>query len=542
MTLLNDQVRAICWAQAKVVYNRFAGGGSAGGRATYWISGLIWYGTFSFLAWVAASALPALNERATLATALTGVLFLATLFWQLIPVMLASTGVSLDLRRLMVYPIAPARLFAIEAVLRFSTGIEVMIVLAGIAIGLARSPLTPTYAPALLVPFIVFNLALSAGVRDLLTRLLARRGVRELVIFALVLISALPQLLVMLFPPEQWHSSYLKYLKRLPELPLPWQPAASLAAGVNSAMAWAGLLLWPALAMWFGWSQFQRGLRWDASEAQTETAVAAASGTTSWKDAFFTLPGRFFPDPLAALIEKELRFLTRAPRFRLVFFMGFSFGLIIWIPLAMGRHRGGAFSENILVWVSLYAALLLGEVLFWNVFGFDRSAAQAYWAMPVRFSTVLVAKNVAAVFFLLTEITIVTAVVLALRIPFPHSKIPEAYAVTLLVCVFLLAVGNLASTHYPRPVDPAASWRRSSSGRVQGMLLLVYPVLAIPVALAYLARYAFDSELAFYGVLATAFAVAGLTYRVSLDSAVSTAERRREEILAALARGDGPMA
>jgi ABC-2 type transport system permease protein len=542
MSISNDQIRAILWAQLKVVYNRMSGGGSLGGRVVYWISMVFWYGLFSFLAWLAATTIPTLRSRETLATVLASILALGTLFWQLIPVLLASTGMSLDLRRLMVYPIPPQSLFGIEVLLRASTGVEVLIVLAGIGAGLAGSRLAPWYAPLLLIPFIVFNLALSAGVRDLLTRLLARRGMREVVVFLIVSISALPQLLVTFFPPEQWKHSYVSYLQRLATIPLPWQPAAALSAGPATAVAWLGLLGWPALAVWFGYSQFQRGLHWDASAVNASRRPAAPKGRASWMETFYTLPGRVFRDPLAALIEKELRFLSRAPRFRLVFFMGFSFGLIVWIPLVMGRHRAhGAFSDNILVWVSLYAALLLGDVLFWNNLGFDRMAAQAYWAVPVRFSTVLVAKNITAVFFLLAEITIVTAVVLALRIPFPPQKIPEAYAVTLLMCLFLLATGNLMSVYYPRPVDPAASWRQGSSGKVQGLVLLTYPLMAMPMTLAYLARYAFDSELAFYGVLGSGFVVAGMAYYISLDSAIETAERRREEILAALSRGEGPI-
>ena len=223
--------------------------------------------------------------------------------------------------------------------------------------------------------------------------------------------------------------------------------------------------------------------------------------------------------------------------------MGFSFGLVIWLPLILGRGRApGGFSDNILVMVSMYAVLLLGEGLFWNNFGFDRMAAQAYYVMPVKLSTVLIAKNITAVFFLFLEITIVTVVVLALRLKFPLSKIPEAFAVTLMLSVFLLAIGNLASTHYPRPIDPSNSWRHSSRGRIQGFLLLLYPVLALPIGLAYLARYAFSTDLAFYAVIGSGFAVAALAYLVSLESAAAAADQRREAILTALSRGEGPIA
>jgi ABC-2 type transport system permease protein len=73
-------------------------------------------------------------------------------------------------------------------------------------------------------------------------------------------------------------------------------------------------------------------------------------------------------------------------------------------------------------------------------------------------------------------------------------------------------------------------------------MLAVYPVVAIPVALAYGARYAFNSEAAFFGVLAIAALFGVLAYRIALDSAAGMAEQKKETILAALSRGDGPVA
>jgi ABC-2 type transport system permease protein len=542
MNFLNDQVRAILWAQFKGIYNKFSGSGSSSGRAIYWISSLVWYGGVCFLAFLAANGIPEISTTNTLATVIGTGLLVATIYWQFVPVMLATTGVSLDLRRLIVYPILPSKLFVIEVLLRVTTGVEVLLIIAGGAVGLIRSPIVPWWGALALVPFCAFNLLLSAGVRDLLTRLLARRGVREVVVFGFVLLSALPQLIVTFFPPEKWKGLYQQYGARVPDFPWPWRATAQLAAGGFAPLPFFALIAWVAAAAWFGYSQFQRGLRWDASEVISKERSTSSVRVLSLAEAFYQWPGRLLPDPLGILVEKEIRSLIRAPRFRLVFFMGFSFGLVIWLPMILGRNGSrGVFSENILVWVSLYAALLLGEVLFWNCFGFDRTATQAYYVMPVKLSTVLIAKNITAVFFLLLEVTIVTCVVLLLRLKFPLYKIPEAYAVTLLLCVFLLAMGNMASTHFPRPVDASQSWRRSSSGKVQGMLLLFYPILAIPVALSYLARYAFESHWAFYLVLSSAFIVASMTYWVSLDASVEAADKRREAILSALSSGEGPI-
>jgi ABC-2 type transport system permease protein len=72
--------------------------------------------------------------------------------------------------------------------------------------------------------------------------------------------------------------------------------------------------------------------------------------------------------------------------------------------------------------------------------------------------------------------------------------------------------------------------------------MLLYPLSLLPVILAYVARYAFDSELAFYLVLALAAAIGGALYWIAMESAVSTATKHRERILHDLSSNDGPIA
>jgi hypothetical protein len=63
-----------------------------------------------------------------------------------------------------------------------------------------------------------------------------------------------------------------------------------------------------------------------------------------------------------------------------------------------------------------------------------------------------------------------------------------------------------------------------------------------PILLAYLARYAFGSQTALFGILGIDAIVGLIVYRVALDSAVRTAELTRETMIAALSTGDGPIA
>jgi ABC-2 type transport system permease protein len=108
--------------------------------------------------------------------------------------------------------------------------------------------------------------------------------------------------------------------------------------------------------------------------------------------------------------------------------------------------------------------------------------------------------------------------------------------------ILLLCAGNLLSVHMARGVNPDSSFRTAASGRIQAMLFLIYPLAFFPPALAYLARYAFDTEWAFFGVLAFDAAAGAIAYKIALDSAVQASERLKETMLAALAQGDGPIA
>ena len=102
----------------------------------------------------------------------------------------------------------------------------------------------------------------------------------------------------------------------------------------REAGPWLALLLWTAVAYAFGRWQFERMLRFDRDEAAApKTKHLARRG---WLDRLSSWPSALFRDPLAAIVEKEIRFLPRTPRFRLAFIMGFSFGLLIWLPMALG--------------------------------------------------------------------------------------------------------------------------------------------------------------------------------------------------------------
>jgi ABC-2 type transport system permease protein len=529
------QAAAILWAQWRSIANYH--GRSRRGRQFPFtlVFALLWYGMWSFVAFAVMKIASNPDEFELLQRAGPSTLLLVFVYWQVVPIIMVSTGLSLDLNRLIVYPIAHAQLFSIEVMLRITTCLEMLVILLGLMMGLWMNPRVPVWAPVAVALFGAFNLFLSTAVRDLLGRLLARKGFREVMVFALVLLAALPQALAVGGPPDK--------LRLLIEPSLgagtPWGASARLMLGQVDLFATAALMVWTALAWMLGRSQFERGLRFDVAAARSTERVTG--GRLHLLERVLRLPAVLLKDPLAALVEKEIRFLSRSARFRLLFLMGFSFGLIIWLPLAMRGDNDTVFRTNYLTIVSAYALMLLGEICFWNNFGMDRSAAQTYFVMPLQISTVLLAKNVAATFFIFVEISMIAFCCALLQMPITLSNVGEAFGVTAVLTIFLLAIGNMISTRYPRPVDPGQSWRSGSMGRLQAYLLLLYPVVSAPIFLAFGARYAFQTEVAFYGVLLIDFLIGLVVYSIALQSSVQAAEERKEDMIIALSSGQGPV-
>jgi len=530
------QIGAIFWAQWRTLYHFYPRRGVAWSA----IVGFIWYGLWTGAAIVMLRVFSNPSQIPVIRIALPGGLLLMFLYWQVVPLMLATTGSSLDLRKLRAYPIPDSQLFSIEVLLRVTAGIEMVLVLIGITIGALLNPALPKWSLLATGVYITFNLIIAVGLRDMMARLLARKRIRELVFFLLILGAALPQLVLarqgmvspqlrLLITRDNWQG-------------WPWAAASNLILGIRLAPSLAVLCAWTLGALVFSRWQFSRTLAFDSDAANARGSKSG--GRSWWIEWFYCLPSTLLKDPLGALIEKEFRFLVRSPRFRLVFLMGFTFGLVIWLPMVFVPHGplGEFFVRNYLTVVCVYSLMLMSEVCFWNAFGFDRSAAQFYFLAPVSFTRVMAGKNLTALFFMLIEIAMVTTVCILLRMPLDARRFAEAYSVAAVVMIFLFSAGNLLSIRQARGVNPANSFRTGAAGQQQATLFAVYPVTFAPILLAYLARYAFGSQAALFVVLAID-AIGGLiVYRVALDSAVQTAERTREAMIAALSAGDGPIA
>jgi ABC-2 type transport system permease protein len=505
------------------------------------ITGAVWYGIWTAVAcavyFVLAGAVPG-QLRLWIPIGLLGV----CVYWQAMPILSASMGSSLDLRKLRIYPAPHGKLFYVEVLLRLTTGVEMLMVLAAGTAALFRNPLTRGgYALAPVAIFVLFNLLLASGTRSLLERLLSRRRVREVLVFLLFMLWMVPRLL---FLRGEGTGNLHAWDRAVADLFWPWTATGDAALGVRVAPALLYLSGWTCLAAWFGRNQFARSMRWDTMAAEATPVASRTSRARAAIDVLYRLPARIWRDPVAAVVEKELRSLARTPRYRMVFVMGFSFGLMVWLPLVMGARaeKHAALSNHFLTLVCVYALTLLGQVSYWNCFGFDRSAAQIYFLTPQPMRAVLVGKNIASLVYIYLETAILIAITSAFRLNFGGAAIAETVTVVGVCALYLLALGNVSSVQYPRGLNPTRVSQGGASSRFQALVFLLYPLALVPIGLAYLARYALDSTVAFYVALALAAGIGAMVYWIAMESAVTAATVRRERMIGDLTTGEGPLA
>jgi len=449
-------------------------------------------------------------------------------------------GASLELRKLLVYPIPHDKLFLVEILLRITTCFEMLILTLGPVVGLLRNPhygwrASPRILGGALI-FISMNILLSAGTRNWLERLFVKSRLKELMMFVFVFASVLPQFVLRSQRPKQ---SIMNFVPS--QIFWPWAAPARVMLQDSVWLSLFASLIWIAGAFVFSRWQFERGIRFDGSSVRPKAKESGlAKLRDSLADRLVSLPGRLLPDPLAALVEKELRTLFRIPRFRLVYLMSCLFGVVFYLPaLLRGHNQGTFFFLNTLPLLSLYGLLLLGQISYWNSLGFDRSAVQGYFSWPVRFRQVLIAKNLCVVALILPQILVIATVCRAVRIPVSLGKLLETVVVIWVAALYWFALGNISSVRIPRALDPDKM--NQMSNRLQALTIFIAPFLLLPIGLAYWSRWFFESDLLFVGILALAAVIGVIFYGVGLDSAVETAFRQREKIVQELSRSDGPL-
>lgn len=471
--------------------------------------------------------------------------------WQLLSMLVGAISVEFDFRNLLRFPLRFPAFYLVSLAYGLFDFAAVMALVwlaaMGVGIGLARPELLP-WTLLILTAFAALNLLLNRTVFSWLERLLAQRGTREK--FFIIFIAAMLSLQFVGIAAERWGKQAIPYLQPLKPLLQALPPglaglgletvaratpqesgftgAATAAVCLAGYAAVFGLLLRRRLL-----SQY-RGEELGESELPQTVEKASLSSSSIFSISSFTA---FLPGPVAAMVEKELRYMVRnGPLLMtlvippvMVLFFSMTWNNPRATPGFLKRSPDMMFPSSV-----GYALLVLAPFAL-NSFAYDSRGIQLLLAAPVRFREVLLGKNLALGGTIFAEGLAIWGLVALLREP-PRLATVAATLCMLLFAIFLnLTVGNVLSLKAPRAFDFGNFRQKQSPITVLAVLGIQLFLVIISVGVFLAGRW-LESMWMAAGIFLV-LAVATLpVYSAVLDYCSGLALRRRETLTAELCK------
>ena len=482
------------------------------------------------------------NKAEYLATLFWPILF----FWQVFPVMATAFTNNPDSSELLRFPLNYSSYFLIRLAYGFFDPASALgcLGLFGILLGasFARPVLFP-WTLLVVLTFALFNLVLMLTVFAWLERWLAQRRTREImgVLFVLVMLSFQligPMMERLEKKPRPELGNATRIMVQVQAVLPPGLAADAIAEVTHShyLVGVSSLFFLAALTAAIG-SLLHLRLRAqfrgeNLSEAAARPVVAQPQGLqVGWN-----LSG--FSQPVAAVFEKEVRYLARSGPMLLTLVMPLFMLVIFRLgPANSLRHSNflGRTPDMAFPGAVAYALLVLTNLVF-NSFGGDAAGVQFFYASPVHFRQIMLGKNLTHASILLTN-TALAWVAVSYFYGTPHLAVTIATVAGLLFAVPLnFAAGNLLSIYSPKKRDFATFGRQNASQTtVLASLGLQIVIVGIGVAAFFLAHLYKNPWIAVLLFLALA-AISIPIYMIVLRRIDGFAIQRRETLLAELCR------
>ena len=472
-------------------------------------------------------------------------------FWQVFPIMATAFTNNPDSSDLLRFPLSYGSYFLVRLAYGafdpatalgslWSLGILV-------GVGVAKPALLP-WALLVLLAFAAFNLLFMQMIFAWVERWLARRRTREImgVLFVLLMLS------FQLIGPLMSHfekparpdvqrdvQRYVDLLTPVQGILPPGLAADAIAQSVYSRfmVGFSSLALLCAFVLVIGYCLHVRLLAQYRGENLSEVAAVSALPKDQSLRLGWSLPG--FAAPVAAVFEKEIRYLLRSGPMLLTLIMP-VFVLVIFRFGAMNsaRHSRAFLARTpdmAFPAAAAYTLLVLTNQAY-NNFGGDAGGIQFFYASPVNFREIVLAKNLTHASILAVE-TIVAWIAVGYLYGRPALDVTIASLAALLFAAPVnFSAGNLLSLYSPKKLDYSSFGRqRASQTTVLISLGVQLFVVGVGVAAFWMARH--------YGKLWIAtlllLALAGVSlsvYAIILNRIDSLALQRRETLVAELCR------
>jgi ABC-2 type transport system permease protein len=272
-------------------------------------------------------------------------------------------------------------------------------------------------------------------------------------------------------------------------------------------------------------------------ENLNESAAASPPPSDRQLRLGWNLPG--FATPVAAVFEKEVRYLLRSGPMLLTLIMPIFALLVFRLGAMNSARRPVSFltrAPDLAFPLAAAYMLLMLTNLVYNTFGGDAGGIQFFYASPVSFRDIVLAKNLTHASILVVEM-VLAWIAVAFLYGRPALDITVATLAGLLFAVPLnFAVGNVLSLYSPKRLDYSkfGGQRASQTTALVGLLLQLL-VVGMGVSVFSIARYFGNSGIATLLLLVLA-GVSLFVYRMILKRVDRLALERRETLVAALCR------
>jgi len=468
-------------------------------------------------------------------------------FWQVFPIMSAAFTNNPDSSDLLRFPLGYGSYFLVRLAYGAFDPASALGSLwsFGILVGLsfAKPALLP-WAFLVLLAFVGFNLLFMQMIFAWVERWLAQRRTREImgILFFLILLS------FQLIRPLTEHfgkgdrpevQRFVKVLAPVQGILPPGLAADAIVQGIYPRWpaALSSFALLCAFALAIGYGLHVRLRAQYRGESLSEAAAASAPPLDRRLRLGWNLPA--FATPVAAVFEKEVRYLLRSGPMLLTLIMPIFMLLVFRLgPMNSMRHSGGflARTPNLAFPVAAGYTLLMLTNLVYNTFGGDAGGIQFFYAAPVSFRDIVLAKNLTHAGILAVE-TVVAWIAVASFYGRPALDVTLATLAGLLFAAPLnFAVGNVLSIYSPKKLDYSKFGRqRASQTTVLISLALQLVVAGVGVSAFWMARYFGDSWLAILILLVLA-GMSLIVYGMILNRVDRLALERRETLAAELCR------
>jgi ABC-2 type transport system permease protein len=463
--------------------------------------------------------------------AVVGLFFGVWQAWTAIALSIADRE-AVDLRRFLVYPIRPARVWGfgiVASLVGDPFALFWSLLLAGAFAGaaFARPGAWLLVFALTLLLFVVATVLLVSLLEEVFARLARRRGLRVLGIGA-----AYVALGLVVWGASGGTRVFFESFRLAARFRwILWPPAFASAAtrrlyagDVAGALPWLAALA--AGAVLTGVVAYRLALR-AARSGGDGMARAAASARGGWR--LERLPGRLGP-----LLEKEVKYLARHPLSGVLALIVTGLGAFVgtkMTPAAAAAEEGGALVRALPLFGFAVYAHLVSQVFWLNSFGWDRGGARLGFLAPVSPAETLAAKNAAA--YALSLALFLAGSVLAVAVGGAPPLWACAGAVLLHagLAPWLFAPGNVVSILSPRAMRLTLQRgaRLPAISTLAGLLVVsvAMALFAAPVPIALL----FDRP----AILLAAWAGLGgaglVVYGAALRPTGRLLARRREALL-----------